>query len=687
MTTVTSEKRQIRVALAGNPNVGKSTVFNALTGLHQHTGNWSGKTVTTAKGEFSSENARFEMIDLPGTYSLYAHSDEERAARDYICFENPDRIVIVADAGALERNLSLALSICECRSGALLVLNLWDEAKKNGISVDEKELSRLLGIPVIPAVARDKRGISEIVSALDETDPGKPYTVPYPCAEEAISIVEDALREIGKSEGFCLRWLAVKLLENESVMVGRIAEACDFEVWETLEIDRAITRAIAVLDAKGINFEHFSDYIASCIVAHAEKIAARTVTKEEGRERKLTKGLDRILIGKYTAAPTLLLMLGGLLWLSAVGANYPSQWLSVLFARIGEGLTWLMRDLPWWIRSPLLDGVYLVVTWVVSVMLPPMAIFFPLFTLAEDFGILPRVAFDLDAAFRRAGTCGKQSLTMCMGIGCNCTGIIGARIIDSGREKLIAILTNVFVPCNGRLPLLIALATMFFAIGGTFGIFAALLSFLIVAVIMTLAVSFLLSKTVLKGEKSSFALELPPYRRPKIGEVLVRSILDRTVFVLLRSLEAAAPAGLLIWLLANISVGGSTILCIITEFLNPIGVFLGMDGVILVAFLLGLPANEIVLPIILMCYLGNGTLTDYGSLEGLRALLTENGWTVCTALCTSVFCLFHFPCATAIQTVGKETGSIRYTVLAVLLPTAVGVMMCALIAGLFRIFG
>ncbi len=640
--------------------------------------------MTTAKGTFSSENFDFEMVDLPGTYSLYAHSDEEKAARDFLCFEHSDRVVIVADAGALERNLNLALSICECRSGVILVLNLTDEAEKNGIHADAKKLSELLGIPVIPAAARSGKGIDEIVETLSGDSVGQPYTIPYPAAEEAISQVEEALREIGKSDEFRLRWLAVKLLENESVMVKHISEICDFDVCELLTIDRAITRAIAILDAKGIEFEHFSDYIATCIVKEAEKLAQSAVRTDPGRQGRLTRRLDKILIGKYTAFPVLLLLIGGLLWISAVGANYPSQWLSAFFAWGGERLADLMRGVPWWITGPLLDGVYRVVTWVVSVMLPPMAIFFPLFTLAEDFGILPRIAFNLDAAFCKAGSCGKQSLTMCMGIGCNCTGIVGARIIDSRREKLIAILTNVFVPCNGRLPLLITLSTLFFAIGGTFGIFAGVLGFIILGVLATLGVSWLLSKTILRGEPSSFALELPPYRRPRLGEVLVRSILDRTVFVLLRSLSTAAPAGLLIWPLANLQIGDLSILAWITDFLNPVGLFLGLDGVILVAFLLGLPANEIVLPIILMCYMGIGTLTDTSSASSLYSLLAANGWTLCTALCTSLFCLFHFPCATAILTVKKETGSYFYTLLSVLIPTVLGVLLCALTAAVFR---
>ena len=331
----------------------------------------------------------------------------------------------------------------------------------------------------------------------------------------------------------------------------------------------------------------------------------------------------------------------------------------------------------------LVDGVWRVLAWVVSVMLPPMAIFFPLFTLLEDLGYLPRIAFVLDHAFRRAGACGKQSLTMCMGLGCNACGVTGCRIIDSPRERLIAILTNSLVPCNGRFPTLIALISVFFA-RNSLQAALLLLGTLVLGVGMTLGVSRVLSLTVLRGLPSSFALELPPYRRPRVGQVLVRSVLDRTVFVLGRAAAVAAPAGLVIWLSANVSIAGASVLSHITGFLDPLGRFMGMDGVILTAFLLGWPANEIVVPVMLMAYLAQGTLVDAADTQTLGQLLLAQGWTPVTAVCTMLFSLFHWPCSTTCLTVAKETKSAKWTALAVVLPTLVGMLLCIIVAGAAR---
>lgn len=321
-----------------------------------------------------------------------------------------------------------------------------------------------------------------------------------------------------------------------------------------------------------------------------------------------------------------------------------------------------------------------------------MAIFFPLFTLLEDIGYLPRIAFNLDKYFRRSGACGKQALTMAMGFGCNAAGVTGCRIIDSPRERLIAILTNNFVPCNGRFPTLISIITMFFTASAAGAIQSGLSALILLAVIltgvlMTLLVSWILSRTVLKGVPSSFALELPPYRRPQIGKVIIRSIFDRTVFVLGRACAVAAPAGLLIWVLANFSVGGETILFHLSEFLQPLGNILGMDGVILLGFILGFPANEIVIPVIIMCYMSAGTIMEMENMQTLKVLLTDNGWSWITALCTMIFVLFHFPCSTTCLTIKKETGSLKWTAAAVILPTACGAVICFIIASLARLAG
>jgi len=389
----------------------------------------------------------------------------------------------------------------------------------------------------------------------------------------------------------------------------------------------------------------------------------------------------------------MLLLLGGIFWLTISGANYPSELLSDLLFSIQPHLVSFLEwfHIPNWIINPLVYGVYQTLAWVVSVMLPPMAIFFPLFTLLEDLGYLPRIAFNMDHLFKKASCHGKQSLTMCMGFGCNACGVVGCRIIDSPRERLIATITNSFVPCNGRFPTLIAIITMFFAgvISSPFlrSIVSTLLLVFVIllGIFMTLLVSNLLSKTLLKGIPSSFALELPPYRKPQIGKVIVRSIFDRTIFVLGRAMIVAAPAGLLIWILANIHIGELTILAHLTSFLDPFAKIFGLDGVILMAFILGFPANEIVMPIIIMSYLSSGTLTEFDSLFALKELLVQNGWTWVTALSTMIFSLFHFPCSTTILTIKKETGSWKWALLSFILPTLVGLIICFLLTTIFNL--
>ena len=561
------------VALVGNPNVGKSTVFNALTNLHQHTGNWPGKTVETARGAFTYHNRTYTLVDLPGAYSLHPGSAEEEVTRDYLRSGEADVTLVVADATCLERNLALALQILEISWPVVVCVNLLDEAAKKQIRVDLDALSRLLGCPVVGAAARGGQGLDALRQALEDAvlHPG-----PRP---------EGALPETGCAG----------------------CPGCP-------------------------------DRQAAAYLVRAGEIVRQAVDMDGERAGRRDRALDRLLTSRRTGIPVMLALLAGVLWLTMVGANVPSELLSRLLMGWQEPLRGLLEGLgaPWWLTGALVDGVYRTVAWVVSVMLPPMAIFFPLFTLLEDAGYLPRVAFNLDHFFQRAGAHGRQSLTMCMALGCNACGVMGCRIIQSPRERLIAILTNAFMPCNGRLPTLIALISMFFVAGGgltgSLASAAMLMGVIVLAAAVTLLVSRLLAETVLRGEASSFSLELPPYRAPQVGQVLVRSILDRTLFVLGRAVEVAAPAGLLIWIAANVDAGGVSILLRLAGFLQPLGELMGMDGVILLAFLLGFPANEIVVPCILMGYLSAGSLTEYGSLAQLHALLSANGWTAVTAL-------------------------------------------------------
>ncbi|MEG0090251.1 MAG: ferrous iron transport protein B [Oscillospiraceae bacterium] len=684
------------IAIAGNPNVGKSTVFNGLTGLNQHTGNWPGKTVTCAQGYCKSEKQGYVMVDIPGTYSLMAHSTEEEVARNFICFGKPDGVVVVCDATCLERNLNLVLQAMEISPNVLVCVNLMDEAAAKSITLDLPRLSGKLGVPVVGTAARSKTGLTELLSALDPlTLPmgaQKPLLLPYPKPiERAIAIVSPTLEQITKGR-VNSRWLSLKLLDYDSSLISDLRAYLGYDILKNEEVSRVLALATKVLQDSGIDRTLLRDSIVSCIVETAENICEDIVHYGTALYAENDRKIDKILTGKLTAYPIMLLLLAVVFWITIVGANYPSQLLSQVLFWFGDKMSIFFSAiaLPLWLNNLLVLGVYRVLAWVVAVMLPPMAIFFPLFTLLEDVGYLPRIAYNLDNPFKKCHSCGKQALTMCMGFGCNAAGIVGCRIIDSPREKLVATITNSFVPCNGRFPTLIAIMSMFFmgTVGGISGSFlsAILLSAVIVlGVFMTLAVSKLLSKTILKGVPSSFTLELPSYRMPQLSKVIVRSIFDRTLFVLGRAVAVAAPAGLLIWVLANVTLGDVSLLACCSDFLQPFAHLLGMDGIILLAFILGFPANEIVFPIIIMGYLSSGSIMEFDNLSALKELLLANGWTWITAVSVLLFSLFHWPCSTTLLTIKKETGSLKWTALSLFIPTAVGFIVCFVFAGAARL--
>ncbi len=681
------------IALAGNPNVGKSTVFNALTGLHQHTGNWPGKTVSNASGYFNFNNSTYKIYDLPGIYSILAHSEEEFVARDFICFGGSDVVVIVCDAGCLMRNLNLVLQVCEITDKVVVCVNLLDEAKKKKIDVDLNKLSELLGVRVVGTSARSNVGLDELLSNIDLTfgESRKSKKVRYnQYVEDAIKVISDAI--ILNDDSINKRWVALNLLRDDELLRDKIEEELMIDLNDE-KIDNSIKQARTLLLDGDITINEIDDVLTESINNEASLISSKVVSYLNEDYDKRDRKLDKILTRKSTGIPIMIILFAFIFWLTIAGSNYPSMLLQNVLFKFENVLFnfFSYLHIPNFVNEALTHGVYRVLAWVVSVMLPPMALFFPLFTILEDIGYLPRIAFNVDGIFKKCKTCGKQALTMAMGFGCNAVGVSGCRIIDSPRERLIAILTNSFVPCNGRFPILISIITMFL-VGVEGGFWNSLLGVLILMMVigfgifMTFVTSSVLSKTLLKGVPSSFTLELPPYRRPQYGKVIVRSIFDRTLFVLGRAITVAIPAGLVIWCLANININGVSLLSILSNVLDPLGRLLGMDGVILLAFILAFPANEIVIPIIIMSYMSTGNLVDISNLSTLREVLVSNGWTWVTAVSVMLFSLMHWPCSTTCLTVKKETSSIKWTILSIVIPTFCGVVICLIFNALVHIF-
>ncbi len=672
----------IKIALSGNPNVGKSTVFNALTGLKQHTGNWTGKTVDVALGEYKYKENTYTIIDVPGTYSLTPHSKEECVARDFLCFNEYDKILVVCDATSLERNLYFIEQIKELEKEIVVAVNLLDEAKKKGISINLDLLSYELGVKVVGLEARNNIGIEELKKVLSDNNKKEYKPIKYQRAiEDAVEIIYSAIYKY-KLKNLSKRWLTLRMLDGDNEFFKSLKEYLGYDIRENKRIMKSIDYAYKSLEENGIDQETFLELIAESLYNKAERVSEKVTlickTKKECRDLKI----DKFVTGKVSSYLVLLLMLFSIFYITIVGANIPSELLMKAFSFIEVFIYGKFNNLgvSSFINDMFISGGFRVLGWVVSVMLPPMAIFFPLFTILEDLGFLPRIAYVLDSKFQKSNTSGKQSLTICMGYGCNCVGVTGARIIDSKRERLIAILTNSLTPCNGRFPAIIKLISIFFVVGVPFGnaiLSSLLLSVVIVVSIMvTLLLSNILSKTFLKGEKSHYILELPPYRKPQFTKVIMRSVLERTLVVLGRAVVVAFPAGVIIWILLN--VGERNIINNIVSSLSSLGSLMGLDGEILTSFLLGLPANEIVLPICLMLYSNGNELISIESKEVIADILVNNFWGIKTAVSFILFSLFHFPCATTLITIYKETKSVKWLLLSFLLPTITGIIICTI---------
>ncbi len=721
---VSPDRWDVLIALAGNPNVGKSTVFNALTGLRQHTGNWPGKTVARAEGAFVHEGRRVKVVDLPGTYSLQAGSTDEEVARDFLLFGRPDVTVVVVDATRLERNLNLVLQILEITDRVVVYLNLVDEARRHGIGVDSRRLEKELGVPVVAGVARERAGVDELLERALAVAAGRVETRPFRL-ERHVGVVEGALSALvpAVEEAFPgipnARWVALRLLNADEAVVeavergdlGGVAQAPEGDAAEGRraapgDAHRDAVRIRLLETARALRWDlpaDFHDALMEGTYAAAEEIADRA--RMSGLRKAgfdLDRAMDRLLTSRWLGFPLMLAVLALVFWITIEGANVPSSMLAAFLVDTvhpwlkgaGPGL-----GLPWWLNGLLFDGMYLATAWVVSVMLPPMAIFFPLFTLLEDFGYLPRVAFNLDGLFRRAGAHGKQALTMAMGFGCNAAGVVSTRIIDSPRERLIAILTNNFSLCNGRWPTQILVASIFIgalapsAFAGLVSA-AAVVSVALLGVFFMFAASWALSRTVLRGEASTFSLELPPYRPPRILQTLYTSLIDRTLIVLWRAVTFAAPAGAVIWLISNLRAGDASVAAHLVAWLDPVGLLIGLNGVILLAYVVAIPANEIVIPTVLMLTVltsgvsggaGAGVMFELESAAATGEVLRAGGWTLLTAVCLMLFSLLHNPCSTTLYTIYRETGSGRWTAVAALLPLAMGFTVCFLVAQVWRL--
>jgi len=669
------DKKTITVGVAGNPNVGKSVIFNALTGSRQHVGNWPGKTVERAEGVFHYQSWEIRLVDLPGTYSLAAQSPEEVIARDYILSDEPDVVIDIVDATCLERNLNLALQILELTGRVVVALNLMDEVRRQGWKIDAEALEADLGVPVVPTVATEGEGLPKLLAAIVDVATGQRQT--HPAAVNYgltvggyVESLEADLARMGM--GGRRRWVALKLLEDDPQIVEAFQQgdlaACRLEPDddalpvspEALQavLNRAVrlregTRPDAKVEIVRRRFEFAHDVV--------HRVARRLRPVEES----MTERIDRIVTHKVWSWPIMLAMLTLVFWITIKGGEIGGGWLEAGLSRlIRLSRAWLTSiQAPWWVSGALVDGLLMGTGTVIAAMLPPMIILFVAFALLEDLGLLPRMAFNLDRPMRAVGSQGKQTLTWGMGFGCNVTGVMASRIIENKKVRLASILTSPLIICSGSYGAGVALAIALFGDRAL----PVILSLVFLSLGAAFLATLILNRTIFRGEPGGFVLEMPPYRRPKFGQVAWRALVDRVAHTMWRAVEFAAPATLLIWVLGNVPPGApfeQTAIGWLVRTLAPLGRLWGLSGEMLTALLFTLPAKEIIVPALAMTY---GLQASLAESEQVLAYLPQ-AWTPLTAYTFLLFFMLYLPCLVTVWATWKETRSLKWTLMGLVVP-------------------
>jgi len=665
------DRKTITVGMAGNPNVGKSAIFNALTGSRQHVGNWPGKTVERAEGVFQHQGREIRLVDLPGTYSLAAQSPEEVIARDYIVSGEPDVVVSVVDATCLERNLNLVLQILELTDKVVVALNLMDEVRRQGWEIDVEALEEALGVPVVPTVATEGEGLPELVEAIAQVAEGRrkthPVSVDYGLTVEGyIQTLQDDLSHMGIEEQS--RWVALKLLEDDPEIVAAFKQG-ELAVLG-LAAPSASPEALQALLGRAVRLREEIRPDAKVEIIRrryvfAHDVMHRVAHRLRPEEESLTERIDRIVTHKVWSWPITLALFLAIFWITINGAEIAGGWLGAFFSWLIPAVrTWLTSvQAPWWATGALVDGFLVGVGTVITVMLPPMVILFTAFALLEDLGLLPRVAFNLDRPMQVLGSQGKQTLTWGMAFGCNVTGIMASRIIENKKVQLVSILTSPLIICSGGYGAGIALVIALFGDRAL----PVILSLVFLSLGAASLATLILNKTIFRGEPGGFVLEMPSYRKPKWGQVAWRALVDRVAHTMWRAVEFAGPASLLIWLLGNLPPGApfeQTPVGWLVRTLAPLGRPFGLTGEMLTALLFTLPAKEIVVPALAMTY---GLQTTLVESEAILDYLAQT-WTPLEAFSFLTFYMLYLPCLVTVWATWKETRSVRWTLMGLLVP-------------------